>query len=79
MTGIFQTKYEIEVRRVLSWLRTKNIAAEFIYKDGWYEVILPELSAPWVANELNQLAHTIAHSNLQPPHLGCFKQFEGSL
>lgn len=79
MTGIFQTKQEIEVRRVLGWLRGKNIAAEFFYKDGWYEVLLPEVSDPCVANELNRLAHTIAHSDIQPPHLGCFKQFEGAL
>lgn len=40
-TGVFQTKHELEVRRVLGWLRSRNIAAEFTYKDGWYTVILP--------------------------------------
>lgn len=79
MTGIFQTKHEIEVRRVLSWLQAKNIAAEFSYKEGWYSVILPEVSDPSVAHELNQLAHTIAHSDIQPPHLGCFRQCEEPL
>lgn len=74
-TGLFQTQDEGQARRVLSSLRTPDgQPCEFIYKEGWYQIIAPGLLAPEDAASMNRYAHTLANVSLKPQPLSAFKQ-----
>jgi hypothetical protein len=70
-TGIYKTTSELRARRVLTHFGSP---LEFIFKDGWYEIIAPGLMTPDESEHINRIAHTIAHSDLGARPLQTFKQ-----
>lgn len=72
-TGIYQTRDELKVRRVLSWATETKLNPSFSYKDGWYQVWIPETTA---GSYYARMATTFASTDLQPQHLSAFQQEE---
>lgn len=70
--GIFQTQDEAQARRVLGHFSPTH-QARFTYKEGWYEIWIPEQFRE-VASYLNEIAHSVAHTNLIALPLQTFQE-----
>ncbi|HEX5433509.1 MAG TPA: hypothetical protein VFY05_04675 [Candidatus Angelobacter sp.] len=73
-TAIFQTRYEVQARRVLGSLTFRGERLQFLFKDGWFAVIFPELIPAAEAAHLNRLAHALANTDLKPQPLQVFTE-----
>lgn len=73
-TGIFQTRDELKVRRVLSWAREAKLSPTFLYKDGWYEVWVLTSAVGTAGSYYARLAATIASTDLVASPLCEFTQ-----
>jgi len=44
-TGIYQTQDELKASRVLGVLSQELSSAAFLFKDGWFEIVTPDIIA----------------------------------
>ena len=73
-TGIYRTQDELKARRVLGFLSQELSSVAFLFKDGWFEIVTPDIIAEATAHQLNALSHAIANSDIKPQPLAVFRQ-----
>lgn len=70
--GIFQTRDELQARRVLGHYATEY-AARYTYHDGWFSILIPSRFTECAAY-LNGIAKTVANTDIKPQGLATFKE-----
>src|SRR5258708_3342320 len=78
-TGIYQTQDELKARRVLGFLSQELSSVAFLFKGGWFEIITLDIIAEQTADQLNELSHAIANSDVKPQPLPVFRQEDSCL
>jgi hypothetical protein len=73
-TGIYQTQDELKARRVLGFLSQELSSVAFLFKDGWFEIVTPDIITEQTAHQFNELSHAIANSDIKPQPLAVFRQ-----
>jgi len=73
MTGIYQTKDEMQARRVLGSAASLGVDLRFSLHDGWYSILVVPAVDDRDAARLARLARTLANTDLRgiplSPHL----------
>jgi hypothetical protein len=72
--GIYQTQDELKARRVLGLLSKQGYSVAFLFKEGWFEIVVHGIIAEETAHQLNKLSHTIANTDIKPHPLAVFRQ-----